>query len=118
MQAGLAPRNWAIRIKGDPNPYECPQGEKVLLALESTGGCTVNVGCRRGGCGVCRVRVISGEYTTVKMSRAHVTEEEEAEGYALACRLIPAGDLEIEIAFLGAAARRERRQSSISHQEE
>ncbi|GAB4362611.1 MAG: hypothetical protein Kow0026_26510 [Oricola sp.] len=108
----------AIRIKGDPKLYVCGAGEKVLLALENAGQSAINVGCRRGGCGVCRVRVIAGKYATAKMSRAHVTEEEEAAGYALACRLMPASDLEIETAFLGREARRERCQSITSSKEE
>jgi len=111
-------RKCAIRIKGDPKLYVCGRDEKVLLALESAGQAAINVGCRRGGCGVCRVRVIAGDYSTAKMSRAHVTEEEEAQGYALACRLIPATDLEIETAFLGREARRERLQPATSLEEE
>jgi ferredoxin len=51
------------------------------------------VGCRGGGCGTCRVRVRAGTYRTGRMSRAHVTLEEEREGYALACKLFPLEDL-------------------------
>jgi ferredoxin len=53
----------------------------------------VPVGCRGGGCGICRVRVIEGTYRTGKMSRRHVSEEDLAKGYALACRLYPTSDL-------------------------
>ena len=46
------------------------EGERVLVALERAQGFgqlknlprRLPVGCRRGGCGVCRVRVLSGEY--------------------------------------------------------
>ena len=58
----------------------------------------IPVGCRGGGCGVCRIRVVAGEYTTRRMSRKHVSEADEAAGIALACRVVPASDLIVELA--------------------
>jgi len=57
----------------------------------------IPVGCRGGGCGVCRIRVVSGEYEAKKMSRKHVTEPDQAEGVALACRVYPRSDLSVEL---------------------
>ncbi len=54
------------------------------------------VGCRGGGCGVCRVRVVDGTYRTLRMSRRHVTEADEANRIALACRLLASSDIVIE----------------------
>lgn len=88
-----------IWIKGQDVPYDCALGEKALTALERGQAKEVRVGCRQGGCGACRVRVISGNYETGKMSRAHVTEKEEQDGYALSCRLFPKSDLVLEPAF-------------------
>lgn len=53
-------------------------------------------GCCGGGCGICRIKISSGEYTTKKMSRKQVSEEEEKEGYALGCRVFPKSDMTIE----------------------
>jgi ferredoxin len=58
----------------------------------------IPVGCRGGGCGVCRVRIVDGTYTTRRMSRRHVTEADEAEGIALACRVIPTSDITVQCA--------------------
>jgi ferredoxin len=63
---------------------------------------SIPVGCRGGGCGVCRVRVVSGDYTTMRMSRAHVTEADEEAGIALACRLLPSSDIVVVPAPAGA----------------
>jgi ferredoxin len=63
------------------------------MAMVARGVRAIPVGCRGGGCGVCRVQVVSGDYETRRMSRRHVSEEDEAAGYALACRLIALGDL-------------------------
>ncbi|MDX1734333.1 MAG: 2Fe-2S iron-sulfur cluster-binding protein [Halioglobus sp.] len=57
----------------------------------------IPVGCRGGGCGVCRVRIVSGEFEAKKMSRKHVTTDEQAQGHALACRVFPRSDLVVEV---------------------
>ena len=64
-------------------------GRKMLEAIP--------VGCRGGGCGVCRIKIHSGEYEAKKMSRKHVPLEDQAVGVALACRVYPRGDLDIEV---------------------
>jgi len=115
MADGGAIRTFNIRIRGTDVVAPCAETEKVLFAIEQAVPFPhpkpVNIGCRKGGCGACRVRVISGEYTTAKMSRAHVTEAEEAEGYALACRILPASDMEIEPAFISPQQRMEMRRA-------
>lgn len=115
MADGSATRVFKIRVRGSDVVASCAETEKALIALEQAVAfprpVPVNVGCRKGGCGACRVRVLSGEYTTMKMSRAHVTEEEQAEGYALACRILPLSDMEIESAFISPKERMEMRQA-------
>lgn len=69
----------------------------MLIAMEEAGRRDIFVGCRGGGCGVCKVKVVSGKYRTAKMSRLKVSENEEVAGYALACRLYPLQDLVIEL---------------------
>ena len=60
----------------------------------------IPVGCRGGGCGICRIRVVDGEYETLKMSRKHVSDDDEANGIALACRVYPRSALTIEVLSL------------------
>ena len=78
--------------------FSCSDSERVLIAMEHQGFKHIPVGCRGGGCGACRVFVVRGQYRTRKMSRAQVSESEEQAGYALACRLIPEGDLTLRLA--------------------
>lgn len=81
------------------------ENERVLVILERAQGFgrlknmprKLPVGCRRGGCGVCRVRVTDGDFRTTPMSRAHVSAEEEAEGIVLACAIYPLGDLTLSL---------------------
>jgi ferredoxin len=60
----------------------------------------IPVGCRGGGCGICRIRVLSGDYECLKMSRKHIPEEDQGRGIVLACRIFPRSDLEIEVLSL------------------
>ncbi len=80
-------------------------GERVLVALERAQGqgqlknmpCRLPVGCRRGGCGICRVRVVDGKYRRDPMSRTHVSEEDEAAGVVLSCCIYPLSDLSLRL---------------------
>ncbi|MDQ0505828.1 2Fe-2S iron-sulfur cluster-binding protein [Xanthobacter agilis] len=80
-------------------------GERVLVSLERAQGfgqlpnlpLRLPVGCRRGGCGVCRVRVTGGNYRSDRLSRAHVSEQDEAEGLTLACCIYPLSPLSLRL---------------------
>lgn len=90
------PERFEITISDSGDSFLCKEGQNVLLAMERLGRRGIPVGCRGGGCGICRVQVLGdGKYRTTKMSRAQVSEEDEANGIALACKLIPEGDLQI-----------------------
>ena len=74
--------------------FPCKDGQNVLAAMEKLGRRDIPVGCRGGGCGICRVQVVDGaHYRTQKMSRAQVSEQDLAAGICLACKFIPEGDL-------------------------
>tara|TARA_R110000796_G_scaffold169508_2_gene286359 strand:+ start:19387 stop:19626 length:240 start_codon:yes stop_codon:yes gene_type:complete len=64
--------------------------------MEHAGGNCVPVGCRGGGCGLCKVQVLRGEYQCGPMSSKHVSESALACGEVLACRIYPRSDLTIE----------------------
>ena len=85
-----------IRIIGGTE-FDCPEDERVLIAMERCGANDIEVGCRGGGCGVCRIRVVDGDFRVGKMSAAKVPEAERQAGYALACRVFPSSDLLIEV---------------------
>ena len=87
---------YRITVKGFADSFACPADERVLVAMEQAGLVRIPVGCRGGGCGICKVRVRAGAYHTGVMSRRHVSEREERAGFALACRIYPDSDLELE----------------------
>ncbi len=76
--------------------FPVPGGTPVLHAMIRAAQRCLPVGCRGGGCGACRVRVLTGSYTTRRMSRRHVSPADEAEQIVLACRLLPSTDIVVE----------------------
>ena len=76
--------------------FYCSEDQVLLVGMERRNESFIRVGCRGGGCGICKVRILDGDYETKRMSRAHISEAEEKQGYALACRVLPRGDLLIE----------------------
>ena len=92
-------------MDGDDQEFFCGEEQNLLQGMRSFQlGVpmleAIPVGCRGGGCGICRIRVLSGDYKTEKMSRKHVSEEEQARGMALACRVYPRSDLRVEVMTL------------------
>ncbi len=81
---------------GEVAAFPVRDGHRVLHEMLLRPSRDIPVGCRGGGCGVCRVRVVSGRYVTRRMSRAHISEDDEAAGIVLACRLIPLTDVVVQ----------------------
>lgn len=88
----------SFRIQIGQEQFPCSKGSSVLQAMTASGKKNIPIGCRAGGCGVCKIKVCCGEFTSKAMSRARVTAEDELLGYALACRVFPKTDLVIELA--------------------
>ncbi|BBB27587.1 2Fe-2S iron-sulfur cluster-binding protein [Amphritea japonica] len=85
-----------IRVINRNQTFECAEDQVLLVGMERHSAAAISVGCRGGGCGICKIRILAGEYETKRMSKAHISEAEQQRGYALACRVFPCTDLEIE----------------------
>lgn len=85
-----------IQVVNRNEEYLCRDDKSLLVGMELQNAHAIEVGCRGGGCGMCKIRILDGEFEKKRMSRAHVSEVEEAEGFALACRILPRGDMVIE----------------------
>ena len=73
-------------------------GQSVREILDAT-GTRVRSGCNgSGACGLCRIRIASGDVHGPTAKERYLIEEgRRARGVRLACQVIPAGDLKIEI---------------------
>lgn len=88
---------YIITIEDTAEHYPCDESESVLHGMARLGRRGIPLGCRGGGCGVCKVHVTQGRYESKVMSQAHVSPEELAAGTVLACRIMPHSDLCLQV---------------------
>jgi ferredoxin len=74
----------------------CRREETVLSAILRSGAKVV-FGCRGGGCGTCKMRLISGRVEYGRCSAAVLPEEEKGEGSFLSCQARPLSDLTVAL---------------------
>ena len=86
-----------VVIEETGESYRCAQNESLLNGMERLGKKGIPVGCRGGGCGVCKVQVTAGTYQKRVMSREYVSVEDEAAGRVLACRVKPTSDIRLKV---------------------
>jgi len=77
--------------------FNCLDNETVLNALARSGKRGIPIGCRGGGCGVCKVKVLVGDFTKRPMSRDHVSVLEELNNEVLACCMLPKSDVKVQV---------------------
>lgn len=91
-----AVKQYKIRLPNGGS-FPCRSDESVLEAMQRSGNAIVTFGCFGGGCGVCAMQIISGEYNIFHpMSRAHITREQQAQGQVLLCCVTPLSDLSLD----------------------
>ncbi len=88
----------AIRLLQTGETYMCSSSETLLQGMVKIGKKGIPSGCLNGGCGVCKVAIRRGSVKkNGAMSRAHISEQDEAQGVVLACRVSPVGDVELDV---------------------
>lgn len=89
----------SVEIAQSGEIYACATNENLLKGMLKLGRKGIPAGCVSGGCGVCKVRIVSGQVQSCgPISRAHVSIEEEAQGITLACRVTPVTAVRLEMA--------------------
>jgi ferredoxin len=86
---------YRVSITNTREVFACSGAQTLLGAMEALGHQGIPVGCRGGGCGVCKLRVDSGSVRCEKMSRACVSVAEQSQGFVLACRSRPITDVTV-----------------------
>ena len=89
--------HYTVTIEETGQTYRCSEQETLLVGMEKLGKKGIPVGCRGGGCGVCRIEIVSGSFTSRVMSREYVSEADEAAGRVLACRVRPTSDIVLRV---------------------
>ena len=84
-----------LKARGQQFEYQCASNATPLRAARDQ-FIPIPTGCIRGGCGMCKVKVVSGDYEQ-EIVRSHdaLSDEDLANGFALACCMTAKGDIEI-----------------------
>lgn len=89
-----------VTITDTNENYRCRTDESLLTGMHRLGKRGIPVGCRGGGCSVCKVQVVAGAYEQMRpMSREYVSDEDLAQGRVLACCVRPLE--EVSVAVIG-----------------
>jgi len=88
------------------------EGRDTLLQAGLRAGLMLNYGCGNGTCGMCKVRVISGEVARTHPFDYPLSEAEKRQGYTLACAHTAASP-ELTLELLEAAGPRDIPQQQI-----
>lgn len=91
-------------IDGTPVPVRAGQ---TLLDAALAAGIAMPYGCRVGGCGTCRCRLLKGHVRELTESAYLLDESELAAGTILACQSVPLGDVALAVDRAAAATRRQ-----------
>ena len=74
--------------------FPCGSEQFVLAAMIHSQKGPVTHGCCGGGCGVCRMKIVQGQYVKAKkMSRAHISVADEENDIVLLCCVQPRDNL-------------------------
>ena len=86
-----------VSVAGSEHIARLSAGETILAGLFRCGYAT-RVGCRRGGCGICKVDLIDGHVDYERPVAENVlTTQERSRGVCLPCRAVPRGDITIAL---------------------
>jgi 3-phenylpropionate/trans-cinnamate dioxygenase ferredoxin reductase subunit len=87
-----------VLVQQTGESYPCATTESLLQGMLRLGRKGIPVGCVNGGCGVCKVRILQGAIHSLgPVSRTHVSLDEEAQGYTLACRSAPSTSVRLQV---------------------
>lgn len=86
-----------VLIEETGESFRCSSMETLLVGMERLGKKGIPVGCRGGGCGVCKIEITEGTYQKRVMSREYVSVEDEAAHRVLACRVKPTSDIRLRV---------------------
>ncbi|MBA4538019.1 2Fe-2S iron-sulfur cluster binding domain-containing protein [Bacillus aquiflavi] len=86
-----------FKIMINPEQSFYYHGNEDLLRSAQKNNIKVPFACRGGGCGLCKVKVVKGNYELGPSSKAVLTDRERKEGYVLACKTYPLSEMEIEL---------------------
>jgi len=88
---------YTVTIQDTNETFEVNETQTILDGMAALGRKGIPSGCHGGGCGICKIKVLDGEYQSLPMSRKHITPEDEADKIVLACRIRPCSAIVLQV---------------------
>jgi ferredoxin len=86
-----------VTVLPDGVRVRAANGETVLAAL-GRAGLRYRIGCRRGGCGICKLQLVGGEVRYERpVAESVLSDDEKVEGICLSCRAVPITNVLVEL---------------------
>ena len=86
-----------VTVLPDGDRIPTADGETVLAAL-GRAGLRYRIGCRRGGCGICKLQLVAGEVRYEKpVAESVLSDDEKVAGICLSCRAVPITNVLVEL---------------------
>lgn len=85
-----------VYVHNNEYEYECSDDIDILTEARKK-FIRIPAGCRRGGCGMCKVKIVQGDFVKGLCSRAVLSEEDEKNNFTLACKTFPRSDIIVRI---------------------
>ena len=93
--------SFSVRVQPSGHTFRVEEGESLLdSALRQ--GYTFPYGCRNGGCGACKGKILEGEVDYGTRRPPALSEEDISRGLGLFCQAKPKTDLVLEVKEVGA----------------
>ncbi|MED4730851.1 2Fe-2S iron-sulfur cluster binding domain-containing protein [Aneurinibacillus migulanus] len=83
-------------ITFDQETVGCSNNSNILAAARRN-FLKLPYGCFNGGCGMCKIKIVAGDYEVGLSSKAALPDNEREKGYALACKTYPLSDLMVRV---------------------
>jgi ferredoxin len=87
----------SVTVLPDGIHVSAGDGETVLAAL-GRAGLRYRIGCRRGGCGICKLQLLGGEVRYQRpVADSVLSDDDKVAGICLSCRAVPITNVLIEL---------------------
>ena len=97
--------NVALNFEDGVTRFIACRPDESVADASFRAGVNIPMDCRDGACGTCKCRTESGAFDAGTYIEDALSDQEFAQGYALACQMRPQSDLVISIAASSAACR-------------
>jgi len=87
---------YTVKIAGTDRVWMVNETESLLDGAQKK-GIKIPYACKGGGCGLCKIKVETGEFERGRSSKAVLSDEERVINYSLACKTYPKSNLEIHL---------------------